>query len=431
MNIKQTVIKIKNTLTSAKTAGFCTNRKNEASNSLPKNAQNPQKTAKNAGISEEAINKREVKATQPVESGRSMVEMLGVLAVIGVLSVAGIAGYQFAMNKYRANQIANELNLAGNQIAFALARPHQESFDLTLGSPFDEGTLSSGFAFTYGCGTDTTMTGCLADDITYYETLSGLPEDLCKTVAQLTQNLSYLVEQRVNDTVDTMGTSCSGDNNELVLLFEIDQYNADDSAGGSGNPNDDLPTGGASPDEWPFLPTSNTYEYCTKDEDCVGNYIACYHGFCVQCLADIDCQDGQYCKRGLCTDNKPECFTNADCAEDEYCGLYSGQCYKGNIDKCNVNSDCPEDSPYCTAYGRCSSDECSENVECQFLGKGTMCYNFKCYDACKSDADCPMLGQSDSYQYCLTNGRCSYSECGSNEDCRARGKGTVCSGKKC
>ena len=40
------------------------------------------------------------------ESGRSMVEMLGVLAIIGVLSVGGIAGYTMAMNKYRANEIA-------------------------------------------------------------------------------------------------------------------------------------------------------------------------------------------------------------------------------------------------------------------------------------------------------------------------------------
>jgi len=41
------------------------------------------------------------------ESGRSMVEMLGVLAIIGVLSVGGIAGYTMAMNKFRANEIMN------------------------------------------------------------------------------------------------------------------------------------------------------------------------------------------------------------------------------------------------------------------------------------------------------------------------------------
>ena len=41
------------------------------------------------------------------ESGRSMVEMLGVLAIIGVLSIGGIAGYTMAMNKYKANNIVH------------------------------------------------------------------------------------------------------------------------------------------------------------------------------------------------------------------------------------------------------------------------------------------------------------------------------------
>ncbi|MBR3913599.1 MAG: hypothetical protein IKJ28_05145, partial [Alphaproteobacteria bacterium] len=45
------------------------------------------------------------------ETGRSMVEILGVLAVIGVLSVGGIMGYRFAMDKYRANDIINEVNM--------------------------------------------------------------------------------------------------------------------------------------------------------------------------------------------------------------------------------------------------------------------------------------------------------------------------------
>ena len=39
------------------------------------------------------------------QSGRSMVEMLGVLAIIGVLSVGGIAGYSLSMRRHRANQI--------------------------------------------------------------------------------------------------------------------------------------------------------------------------------------------------------------------------------------------------------------------------------------------------------------------------------------
>jgi len=43
------------------------------------------------------------------QTGRSMVEMLGVLAIIGVLSVGAIAGYQKAMMKYKLNKQAQQL----------------------------------------------------------------------------------------------------------------------------------------------------------------------------------------------------------------------------------------------------------------------------------------------------------------------------------
>ncbi len=42
------------------------------------------------------------------ESGRSMVEMLGVLAIIGVLSIGGIAGYMLSMNRFRANNMIDK-----------------------------------------------------------------------------------------------------------------------------------------------------------------------------------------------------------------------------------------------------------------------------------------------------------------------------------
>ena len=43
------------------------------------------------------------------ESGRSMIEMLGVLAIIGVLSVGGIAGYSQAMNKFKVSKATDQI----------------------------------------------------------------------------------------------------------------------------------------------------------------------------------------------------------------------------------------------------------------------------------------------------------------------------------
>ena len=49
------------------------------------------------------------------QSGRSMIEMLGVLAIIGVLSVGGIAGYSKAMMQYKINKTADQVTqIVGN-----------------------------------------------------------------------------------------------------------------------------------------------------------------------------------------------------------------------------------------------------------------------------------------------------------------------------
>jgi type II secretory pathway pseudopilin PulG len=51
------------------------------------------------------------KTNSKSQSGRSMVEMLGVLAIIGVLSVGGIYGYTVAMRSNRVNEIAHGVSM--------------------------------------------------------------------------------------------------------------------------------------------------------------------------------------------------------------------------------------------------------------------------------------------------------------------------------
>ena len=61
------------------------------------------------------------------QSGRSMVEMLGVLAIIGVLSVGGIAGYSKAMAKYKTTQVLDQISMltANIRTAFASAASYE------------------------------------------------------------------------------------------------------------------------------------------------------------------------------------------------------------------------------------------------------------------------------------------------------------------
>ena len=43
------------------------------------------------------------------QSGRSMVEMLGVLGIIGLLSVGGVSTYRYLFSVSEANKISNEI----------------------------------------------------------------------------------------------------------------------------------------------------------------------------------------------------------------------------------------------------------------------------------------------------------------------------------
>ncbi|MBR1777896.1 MAG: hypothetical protein IJ752_04850 [Alphaproteobacteria bacterium] len=66
------------------------------------------------------------KATQQ-ESGRSMIEMLGVLAIIGVLSVGGIAGYSQAMNKFKVSKTTDQIQTMVQNIRTLFAS--QKNYD--------------------------------------------------------------------------------------------------------------------------------------------------------------------------------------------------------------------------------------------------------------------------------------------------------------
>ena len=58
-----------------------------------------------------------VKVNSKSQSGRSMVEMLGVLAIVGVLSVGGVYGYGVAMKKHKANELLHQASMLATTIS--------------------------------------------------------------------------------------------------------------------------------------------------------------------------------------------------------------------------------------------------------------------------------------------------------------------------
>ena len=79
-----------------------------------------------------AESRHDHKCGSTTQSGRSMIEMLGVLAIIGVLSVGGIAGYSKAMMKYRINKTIEQITLiAGNVRTFYSTQKTYAGLDST------------------------------------------------------------------------------------------------------------------------------------------------------------------------------------------------------------------------------------------------------------------------------------------------------------
>ena len=115
------------------------------------------------------------------ESGRSMIEMLGVLAIIGVLSVGGIAGYSQAMSKFKVSKTTDQVQTMVTNIRTLFAGQRTYS------------GLTAENAYTMGILTDETWDGTNASnayggsilfntpngDHYFAITYNGLSQDAC------------------------------------------------------------------------------------------------------------------------------------------------------------------------------------------------------------------------------------------------------------
>ena len=130
------------------------------------------------------------------QSGRSMIEMLGVLAIIGVLSVGGIAGYSKAMTKYRINKTADQISQLAQGIRtlyasqknyssldhtviqkahLAPAEMFEDSYSSALMNPF------GGYVSVFSSGKMTS-----SDSKAFVISLSSVPQEAC--IELLTQD---------------------------------------------------------------------------------------------------------------------------------------------------------------------------------------------------------------------------------------------------
>ena len=121
------------------------------------------------------------------QSGRSMVEMLGVLAIIGVLSVGGISGYSKAMAKYKLTKAQDQMAMILINLRTAYATsPDYAGLNNTAAISLNiipgdmlPGGLGTGSTIKNAFGGDVTIAAAGTANTNFAITYKGLGKEAC------------------------------------------------------------------------------------------------------------------------------------------------------------------------------------------------------------------------------------------------------------
>lgn len=136
------------------------------------------------------------------QQGRSMLELLGVLTLAGVLSIGAFAGFRMALNKHAANQIIEDVRLAG----FLVKDEYFEHMSLDeiqeMGSDFTPQT-------------NYTYTTYKESDTTFALLVEPISERLCRALQN--RKVEWLEEISANGLENT----CHSNGNTLYFYFNV------------------------------------------------------------------------------------------------------------------------------------------------------------------------------------------------------------------
>ena len=305
------------------------------------------------------------------ESGRSLVEMLGVLAVIGVLSVGAIAGYRRAIDSQKASATIAELNQYA-LLASQQALQKRADLDLSeLGNVTNQGYPIS---------------AVVQADPTFFEIfLKDVPTSICERI--LDSDWSVPLVMFANNYAYTGETGIC-DNGEDELADMAFQFKEDL------NP-DAMPMGG-----------------CVQDSDCKGSCVKCENQQCVStCVGSERCATDQATGEKVCCPSEkragPMCCSSK---QNGWCCNTGGQCcpwHKPLVDKNGKCYSCDNEAAIdvtgvtenCSA---CSNREVINDKSCvlkcpmdkPFRGQHGMCYS------CDNESSLEMYGHSLCSEIC-------------------------------
>ena len=412
------------------------------------------------------------------QSGRSMIEMLGVLIVIGVLSIAALSGFSYAMNRHKANETIHDVMLRATNVPMIDEHYVERVGDYEwkfAGLP-EDGQLGSFYRMH-------TVVSDLNEYI-YRVVVSDVPKRVCRQVLSLNPtdiDAIYVEGDKPSDE------ECPNELNTMAFYF--DEYGTGGHLPDIDNPNPEEP---GSDTPVPPLPepgedclSRTSYRYgdnCEYTGECCLNPLAegcppsCTPKGCPEAPTCGACEqytyDGNGCANGC---EQKTCTTS--CSEgEEATGYDECGCVEGCVKKCptmptcgacevpNYNTcSCEYDTSCCPEFSGCSAcetevkdekgcsigceqgpdyAECfcsgSENPYCCMNPQEESCVDYcvKCGDCCVADP-CPDDESTDPVCCALlTEGgfwardRCCLDASEGSACCEAKG-GEWCNGDTC
>ena len=143
------------------------------------------------------------------QSGRSMVEMLGVLAIIGVLSVGGISGYSKAMAKFKLTKAQDQITMLLMNIRTASATSPRyaglseyTAADYNLAPNEMVGTSGSDTVL-YGTFGGRVEVGEATTNTYFYIRMHSLGKEACRSLASSDWGADGLVKMMIGGSGDT------------------------------------------------------------------------------------------------------------------------------------------------------------------------------------------------------------------------------------
>ena len=351
------------------------------------------------------------------QTGRSMLEMLGVLAIIGVLSVGAIMGFRQAMNRHKANVILNDVSLAFEELATHETTGAISRYQVTAFTPESGHTL---YAKRDANGNDSVE-------------VVGVAQGVCNVLIQYDKTELYT---QISDTAGAKLTACA-DNQTMVFGLGIDDSDPDPGPGPECTFDDDCADGKECKNgkcECPSIGTPGVCQTTETQNGCsvlvnktsgkCGTNGICTNGVCSECSSPMVANaDGTACEcpsignPGVCqtTEMQNGCSVLVNKTFGK-CGS-NGICTNGACSECSspmiANADgtacvCPAKGANCKTQNglTCECDLCEDGFEKNAAGE--------CVEVSACAADTPVVcgtsccpeGSTCDGDKCCLGGKC-------------------------